>query len=188
MNRENDSLRDALRALAAETAEASAPDRVRQSLHSELRGRARRRRLAAWWPAAAAAALLLGIWLGRPNPAQPPAGQPSVAAIESVPPEASQALSVAPPALSPAPPAAEPAADRAPKAQLVTATAPAAGRAMTPWFFYSGLPQAERGQVVRIRVSAATAAQFGVFRGTDDVPAQVFIGDDGVARAIRFVR
>jgi hypothetical protein len=59
---------------------------------------------------------------------------------------------------------------------------------MTPWYFYTGVPQAERGQVVRIRVSATTAAQFGIYRGTDDVPAQVFIGDDGVARAIRFVR
>lgn len=181
----NENLQSALRTLAAETAGESAPDQVKRALHSELRRRRVRRRAATWWPAlaTAAVALVLGIWLGRPRPQQPAVDAPSVAAIESAPSEA--------PALAePTPAAPETAAPSARKARLVTATAarPAAGGAMTPWFFYAGLPAAERGQVVRIRVSAATAAQFGVYRGTDDVPAQVFIGDDGVARAIRFVR
>ncbi len=171
MSQENENLQRALRALAAETAAASAPDRVQRALSAELRARARRRRLATWWPATAAAALLLGIWLGRPHPAGPPAEAPSVAAIEFAPAAA-----------------AAPAVQSAPKARLVTAATPANRGAVTPWFFYAGVPPVERGQVVRIRVSAATAAQFGVYGGAGDVPAQVFIGDDGVARAIRFVR
>ena len=61
-------------------------------------------------------------------------------------------------------------------------------RAVTPWYFYAGLPLTGSGQVVRVEVSSATAAQFGVFAGPGLVPAQVFIGDDGLARAIRFVR
>lgn len=181
MSRENENLQRALRALAAETAAASAPDRVQRALSAQLRGRTRRRRLATWWPAAAAAALLLGIWLGRPHPAGPPAEAPSVAAIESAP-------AAAPAPAAPGPDAAAPAVQSAPKARLVTVAKPANRGAVTPWFFYAGLPPVERGQVVRIRVSAATAAQFGVYGGAGHVPAQVFIGDDGVARAIRFVR
>ena len=180
MNRETDNLQAALRTLAAGSAGASAPDRVRRALQAELRGRRRRRLLAAWWPAAAAAAaLIVGIWLGRPQAPQAPVEAPSVAAVEPAPAEIPAAPS---PAQQPAP------SESAPQARLVTAATPASSAAVTPWFLYTGVPPAARGQVVRIRVSAATAAQFGVYRGAGDVPAQVFIGDDGPARAIRFVR
>lgn len=171
----NDHLRAAFRALAAETADAAAPERVRRALENELRWRSRRRRLAAWWPAAAAAALILGVWLGRPGPARV---TPPLAVVAAVDP-------------APVRPVAAPVAELAPetpRARLAATRTVTPQAAVTPWFFYTGLPPAARGQVVRIQVSSATAAQFGVFRGTGDVPAQVFIGDDGVARAIRFVR
>lgn len=172
----NDNLNAALRALAEETAGAAAPDRVRRALAAELRSRARRRAVGRWWPAAAAAALAIGVWLGRPAPTEPAPPGPVVASVEPAP------APMPEPAPAPAP-VAEP-----PRARLASTSAPAPSSAVTPWFFYAGLPPAQRGQVVRIRVNAATAAHFGVYRGDDDVPAQVFIGDDGVARAIRFVR
>lgn len=64
--------------------------------------------------------------------------------------------------------------------------------AYTPWFVQRGGIGPVRGQVVRMRVSRGTAAAFGV-RGVGystgaAVEADVFIGDDGIMRAIRFVR
>lgn len=62
----------------------------------------------------------------------------------------------------------------------------------TPWFVQRWSPAPVRGQVVRMRVSRGTAAAFGVrrasYRQEDAVEADVFIGDDGIMRAIRFVR
>ena len=189
MNNVDQSLRETLRALAAESAGATAPDRVRSALRAELRARSRRRLVATWWPAAAAAAaaLILGVWLGSPRPAVP------IASTAQPPSTLAEALAPAEPA--PVEPSAQPSIEPpappspSPRARLAAASAPApVSSAVTPWFFYTGVPMADRGQVVRIRVSSATAANFGIYRGTDTVPAQVFIGDDGLARAIRFVR
>lgn len=175
----SDNLRDALRALSDETRRGRAPERVRAALMAEMKSRARRRRVATWWPAAAAAAaavLAIGIWLGAPR--QQPAGQMA------------QVVEEAPvPAVMEAPVAAAPVESERPKARLVSRQVRAPHKsASTPWFFYAGYGRAENGQVVSIRVSAATAAQFGVDGGGGPVAAQVFIGDDGLARAIRFVR
>lgn len=62
----------------------------------------------------------------------------------------------------------------------------------TPWFVQRGGSVPVRGQVVRMRVSRGTAAAFGVrtvgYSPDAAVEADVFIGDDGIMRAIRFVR
>lgn len=64
--------------------------------------------------------------------------------------------------------------------------------AYTPWFVQRGGITPVRGQVVRMRVSRGTAAAFGVrnvgYSPDAAVEADVFIGDDGIMRAIRFVR
>lgn len=63
--------------------------------------------------------------------------------------------------------------------------------ALTPWYVDEALPVAESGSVVRLEVSRATALEYGaVLPATQSgvVQAEFFVGDDGLARAIRFVR
>ncbi|MBI4889845.1 MAG: hypothetical protein HY821_04410 [Acidobacteria bacterium] len=129
---------------------------------------------------AAAAALVMGVWIGRSHPAEPSA-EPQSAAVTA------PAPAVAPvaEAVTEVP---APAAAGTPRARLVRSAPARTAPAATPWFFYNAAPLAEKGHVVPVTVPAATAAQFGVIRGTETVPAQLFIGDDGMVRAIRFVR
>lgn len=197
MSGENENLHSALKALAAETSGAQASAHVRHALRAELRARARRRRLSTWWPVAAAAALIIGVWLGMPRKAVQPQ-HPTVAVVEPEParpstPEVGTDREISQPAPTPAitraaasfprPSRVRPSPERS-EEQPVTGTV----HPLTPWYFYTGLPVSTRGQVVRIRVSNETAAQFGIIAESNAVPAQVFIGDDGVARAIRFIR
>jgi hypothetical protein len=58
---------------------------------------------------------------------------------------------------------------------------------LTPWYYSEGLPAPAQGQIVFIRVNPQTARRFGVV-SAGPVPAQLLIGDDGLTRAIRFVR
>ena len=57
---------------------------------------------------------------------------------------------------------------------------------------YGGLSQIDEGQVVRIEVPRSALQSFGlpvnVERAGERVKADVLLGHDGVARAIRFVR
>ncbi|WP_321473793.1 hypothetical protein [uncultured Paludibaculum sp.] len=192
---DNDNLQSALKALADESRGAQASARVRDALRVELRSR-NRRYLAAWWPAAAAAALILGIWLGVPRKAVQP--QPPVVAVAEPEPaprpaEVGTDREVSQPAPTPAVTRATAAYARPPRVRPAPEPVeeqPVSGtvRPLTPWYFYTGLPVSTRGQVVRIRVSNETAAQFGIVAESNAIPAQVFIGDDGVARAIRFIR
>jgi hypothetical protein len=169
-------LKPLLTALADETRTAEAPYRVRATLLAELAARRRRRLLVRWAPAfvAVAAMLLVAIVLKRPAAAPPPA--PQVVQVEP-----------------PAAPAVEVEEDRVvepaprPLARRVAQPVAPVQRRATPWFVYSGLPLEAQGQVVNIEVSNSTAASFGVVSARPRVPAQVFIGDDGLARAIRFV-
>lgn len=78
----------------------------------------------------------------------------------------------------------------------VTAVATAAMQesdadALTPWYVDGTLPAAESGNVVRMQVSRTAAAAYGApLPDSQDasLQAELFIGDDGMARAIRFVR
>jgi len=63
--------------------------------------------------------------------------------------------------------------------------------ALTPWYFNEGLPEPEAGSVVRIEVLRAAADEYGVVLPESSSPyvnAELYVGDDGLARAIRFVR
>ena len=57
---------------------------------------------------------------------------------------------------------------------------------------YGGLSQVDDGQVVRIEVPRSALQSFGlpvnIERAGERVKADVLLGHDGVARAIRFVR
>jgi hypothetical protein len=74
-------------------------------------------------------------------------------------------------------------------------TTPIAREATTEFFplFYGSLPSSS-GHIVRMEVPRASLAQFGlasahdVNRTTGTVIADVLVGEDGLARAVRFVR
>jgi len=73
--------------------------------------------------------------------------------------------------------------------------APVVARELVTEFFpltYSNVP-ARGGYVVRMRVPRSALASFGIAPISNDVPpsgvlADVVVGDDGLARAVRFVR
>lgn len=186
-----ENLSRALRALAEETKQGGARSGVKTALLAEVRARRGRPRHR-WWQTAAAAVLLIGLGFGLARWVRPEKASPQVVAVAPAaqPGEAAQEVEVldAPP---PAPEAARAvpvirrarAASKSPQRWSDTGKA----RPLTPWYFNEGLPLAERGQVIRLEVSAATAAQFGVVaRGP--VKADLFVADDGLTRAIRFVQ
>lgn len=181
---EENRLENALRALAEATAHAEASPRVRAELLAIVRRR-RRQRAAPWWLAAAAALVVgigLGYWTRTGRTAAPEAAsnppaferQPAVPGLPS-------AAREAPPAI-PAP-AEAPVRRAARPRQAATARL-----AATPWMVHQALPPAERGQVLRLPVGEELARQFGVPQQSGDWQAEIFVGDDGLARAFRLVR
>ena len=85
-------------------------------------------------------------------------------------------------------------------AQAVLETAPAPPQArravygdqrtlapLTPWYVNTGMVPVQRGQVIYMEVGPETARQFGLALA-GPIQAEVFVGDDGMARAIRLVR
>lgn len=174
------SLETALRHLAGETADARPPARI----EAELKAQVRRHRPARiqWWAlaATAAAVCVAGFWTMRDGGKRAEPAPIAVAAAE--PAEAVPAPAIA----EEAAPVARPAVMRT-QAPSSRGSGVREASALTPWFFSDGLPMPARGQVVSIRVSAATAGRFGVV-ADGPVPAQLLIGDDGLTRAIRFVR
>lgn len=175
-------LETALRRLADETAAARPPARIETALRAEVR----RRRMARypWWVAAAAALALAGFWAATrqagPAVEMEQAAAPAVVREQFAEPagvvdEAVEALPVARPAVV---------RSKVP----VGRNEPDGGLSpLTPWYFSEGLPAPAKGQVVFIRVNPQTARRFGVM-AEGPVPAQLLIGDDGLTRAIRFVR
>jgi hypothetical protein len=59
---------------------------------------------------------------------------------------------------------------------------------LSPWYYNSALPPAARSVVVRSEVDASTAQRFGVLTPGEKVPVEIIFGDDGLPRAIRFVK
>lgn len=61
---------------------------------------------------------------------------------------------------------------------------------VTPWFYNTALPRAGGGRVMRVAVAPATAVSFGVAPSLAerDIEAEVYLGEDGLVRAVRFVR
>lgn len=158
----------------------------KRNLPREAAGRARWR-----WILAAAACLVLAAgvaWLARRNPSRPAA---VVAARPPAP--------VAEPRVQPAP---KPAAAKRTERKRVTPARPAPKPVGTPpgppeiatEFFpvsYSAAPP-EYGTVVRVRLPRSALTSFGlpvnVEQAAEPVKADVLLGEDGIVRAIRFVR
>jgi hypothetical protein len=82
-----------------------------------------------------------------------------------------------------------------PDAPPVSAAAPRRREVMTDFFaipYAPAMTQADYGQVIRVNVPATSMRTFGLpvseDRMFDRVQADVLMGEDGIARAIRFVR
>ena len=82
-----------------------------------------------------------------------------------------------------------------PSTSLATTSGPMARAATTEFFplFYGSIPSSS-GHIVRMEVPRASLARFGLASAHDAdqttgmVLADVLVGDDGLARAVRFVR
>ena len=181
-----------LRAYAEETRHREAPPELEDLLRRQVSGRRKLKLpLRVVWMATAAmlaVGLFAGLWLWKqvqlgtqgqgtatvlPNPAPPqtlPTSPPDL-------PRVGQPLAMK---------TVRPAVARPGRRESVTETIPA--QVLTPWYVNSALPAITRGQVMRIEVSQETAASFGVYAPSGAVRADLLIGDDGLARAIRFVR
>lgn len=59
---------------------------------------------------------------------------------------------------------------------------------LSPWYFNTALPPAARSVLVRSEVDARTALRFGVVPAGDTAPVEILFGEDGLPRAMRFVR
>jgi hypothetical protein len=182
----SEQLERALRGLAEETQRAAAPARVKQELRRELRRRKAPVVMKHWLQGAAAAVVLVtaGFGLGKFWGSDTPRPAPTQVVAES------------PRAADPAPIVEERAVGPMSSATQVRqvvqrpqrwSDASAGTKALTPWFAYTVAPGQLRGQVIRVEVSSQTAAQFGVI-AQGPVAAQVFMTEDGVTRAIRFLK
>ena len=179
MNENEQELLNALRGLAADGPR-QAPPHVEEFLVAELRRRSRARHTKMWWSISAVAAIAAGmavlIWM-RPAPSK------SAALIASVNvPELPQAVE----------PLAFPAA---PKSQTIRSVP--ARRAKGSVSFYalpsaSELPPVENAMVVRVQLPMSSLRLMGLLvseeSSAERIQADVLVGQDGLARGVRFVQ
>lgn len=198
-----ESLRRALAEFAIETGSGVASERVGQTLRREVRAKVRRRWiLASLATAAALAAIVFGVTARRASLVGPAA--PRTAAQEQRPTVSSNAPALA--AVAPAVPGAA-VAVASPRSRSATAALripPGRGPSPTkrdvngdwrkgemvlsPWYYNTALPPAARSVLVRSEVDARTAMRFGVVSAGDTAPVEILFGEDGLPRAMRFVR
>jgi hypothetical protein len=166
----------ALKTLAEEERGAEAPPRVERRLMAAFRRKraVRRWRMAAMGVAAAGALLIVAPW-PRPEPAPVPAAKPpAAAAVAAVP--------------TPPPPEVKKAVLRA-----KAAPAPRPVREVATEFYplVDIAPPFESGELLRVIVPASTMGIVGLpvrrDRWTEPVEADILFGQEGIARAIRFV-
>ncbi len=170
-------LKTGLKALAAQTDNAAAPEWMEGSLLAAFRQQAATPRVTAvrYWAFAAVAAavvsaVLLAVWSTRATPA-PPAPR---AFVKSVPP---------PSAPAPAPaPVRRKAVRRPASREVVTDFIPV---------LYRDPSVMESGYIVRVQMPRSALASFGLpmneERAAEKVRADLLVGQDGLTRAIRFV-
>lgn len=168
-----------LRDLAAAMESRQAPPSVERALLGRFRRRAMRRAAIRWGSVAAAVALLLVGFLSRRNPQAPLAHavlSPEPAAV------------VSPPAAARPEAPIKPVTRRAPARKAPPPT-PDREEQFFPLLYSDA---AESVQVVRVKLPRAALASFGVplaeEPGQDKIQADVALGEDGIARAVRFVR
>jgi hypothetical protein len=177
-----------LRALADGGAAEQAPERLEASLRSAFRAHAALPELAAvrrrWyaWAAFAAAGLILMIAAAtrmRQTAEVPPAQPPKPPAQQSVP--NTMLARTQPPVQAPA----RPRLVRPPR------TRPAPEEEFVPLLYGAAFTPFDSGQVVRVKLPPSALVAFGLpvnANRADAVQADVLFAEDGLARAIRFVK
>lgn len=183
-----------LRLLAAADEYDQAPPRVEQALRAAYRRQYGVRRahwpwIAAWGAAAASVLAFVAFTApARRRPEEPRAPVQTVPRNTPAPPPARLEASPVP---------GLPAPRRAPRLKRYNAAAPAPARReiateFIPLVYDDTWTAEETHQVVRVRVSRASLVSFGLPVDEDQaagrVQADVVLGGDGMARAIRFVR
>lgn len=180
-----------LKALASQSGR-SAPPRLEAALVAEFRSRQRRkrtRRSANWyWAAAAAACLVVAAGLMRFE--RRPTPPPRAAALLQAPTAVEARLTQAPPAAPARKTARRPRRVARPAAPRPGSKRPEMATEFIP-VSYAATP-AGQASIVRVRLPRTALLSFGlpmnVERAAEPVLADVLLGEDGVARAIRFVR
>jgi hypothetical protein len=175
-------IEDVLKAVREHDAELKAPDYLETRLRAAFREQhsLRPRRVFAWWRAGAAAcamavfALLMWRVASLPEVAAPV--RPVVAKVAPEPAQPKPVMTAA------APP--------------VERSRPKRAKAEPTTVEFTALPYApplmpyEQGQVIRVRLPRQSLRDFGVSlradRPMDRIPAEILMGEDGVARGIRF--
>jgi len=182
-------LTESLRAVAATDAGEQAPDRVEEALLGYLRQRRRNRFARLWerkWVATAAGVCLVAVGLAvwprhRPEPAR---NNPQVITAPSIPatPRNLERVEVAA--------RTNMRTTSAAAAQAVPAAESGEYSGFIPLPYGEGAASLSGGQIVRVEVARSALASMGfpVTGATSDsyVDADVLIGEDGMARAIRF--
>ncbi len=183
MIRDREDLEQAFRQLRRESKCLSAPPHVEASIGAQFRARYRRPSNLRYWLAAGIAAIVLvaaGTLLPRPKPApvahQPPAPKP----VPQPAPAPQVVIAKAPPKIR--------------RVRPVPASSPPQPEYATDFVALTPLPPpdiAETAQIVRVRIPRRELQRFGLIPlGRPDqsmVPADVVLGQDGMARAIRLV-
>lgn len=176
----NDQVAAALRALAEQDRQREAPEEVETRVLAAFRRKRAQRKLKTVVLASfAAAAGLTVLFLARPHERPKPlAPAPAVR----------QLVAAAPEPVEIAVPAPKPVRTVRPKPQLTAQPS----EIVTQFFpLLDVAPPFERGELLRVMVPASTMRKVGLpvneDRLTDPVYADVLVGQEGLARAIRFV-
>jgi hypothetical protein len=179
MNENEQALLNALRGLAADGPR-QAPQHVEELLVAELRRRSRARLAKIWWSISAVAAIAAGIgvliWM-RPVP---PKAAPVVARARV--PELSQ----------PVAPVIVPAVQKSRAIRSVRARPAKAALSFYALPSASELPPVENAMVVRVQLPMSSLRLMGLLvseeSSAERIQADVLVGQDGLARGVRFVQ
>jgi hypothetical protein len=175
---------------------------VMSAFRSTRRGRWNRTRLAPfyWWAAATATCAVLvavaAYWLASPKTRNPPLVAVSPPARVSRPPVEKEPANAADvrAARAPSPAPGRQTGRRRPAvAARDTAARPEFATDFFPLPYAPPLEPGDGGQIVRVRLPRSAMRTVGLPVNDDDrwfdrVPADVVLGQDGVARAVRFVK
>jgi hypothetical protein len=174
-----DRVLEALRALSANDREREAPMTVEARLLREFRGRSARRGWRWLGIAAIAAGVVLAMFSSTQRASKP-------------------AMSTALPATQVPQPVARDVAPAAPAPRkavrrVARAATPKTREVMTDFFpLMDSAPPFERGQILRVQLPAAAMRTVGLpvreDHLADPIQADVLVGEEGIPRAIRFVR
>jgi hypothetical protein len=179
MNENEQELLNALRGLAADGPR-QAPPHVEEFLVAELLRRSRARHAKMWWSISAVAAIAAGIgvlmWV-RPAP---PKSAPAVARV-SVPASPQPLETVVVPAVQ--------------KSHAIRTVRARPARAALSFYALpsaSELPPAENAMVVRVQLPMSSLRLMGLLvseeSSAERIQADVLVGQDGLARGVRFVQ